>query len=123
MAVAFSPYGKRLASGTSGFKIWDAQTGKELLSSVSSDRIFALAFNSDGKRLASTSSDGTVKLWDAQGGQELLTFEHTGDRGISPDRGHESHNVAFSADGHRLASVLWDGTVRIWDATPPPEKP
>jgi WD40 repeat protein len=29
----------------------------------------------------------------------------------------------FSPDGHCLASILWDGTVKIWDATPLPEKP
>jgi WD40 repeat protein len=123
-AVAFSPDGKRLASGSSGFKIWDAETGEELLSSRTTSRINALTFSPDGKRLASTSNDGTVTVWDAHSGHETLTFEHTGDRWYSPGSvTQQSHNVAFSADGNRLASILWDGTVRIWDATPLPEKP
>ncbi len=123
-AFAFSPDGKRLASGSSGFKIWDAENGRELLSSRTDSRIKALTFSPDGNRLASTSDDGTATLWDAHSGHQTLTFEYAADRGYSGSSGtQQSHNVAFSADGHRLASVLWDGTVRIWDATPLPEKP
>ena len=31
--------------------------------------------------------------------------------------------LALSTYGYRLARVVWDGTVRIYDATPLPEKP
>jgi len=73
-----------------------------------------VTFSPDGKRLASTSRDNSVKVWDAQTGQELLTVE-----------GHSEYwnGVAFSPDGHRLASGAAGGAVKIWDATPLPEKP
>ena len=71
----------------------------------------SVAFSPDGKRLASTSMDRTVKVWAANSGQDALTFE-----------GHTNGccDVAFSPDGKWLASSSWDETVKyavkIWDA-------
>jgi WD40 repeat protein len=64
-----------------------------------------VALSPDGKRLASCSSDGTVKVWDTQSGQAVLTL-----------KGHNSsvQSVAFSPDGKRLASGSWDQTVKVW---------
>jgi len=56
-------------------------------------------------------SMGEVKVWDAQTGQELISFKGAG------------RDVAFSPDGHRLAGVMSDSRLIIWDATPLPEKP
>ena len=92
--------------------VWDAQTGQEIRTFKGHGLdVRSVAFSPDGKRLASVSSDDTVKVWDAQTGQELLTFQGGGE------------SVAFSPDGHRLASSGPDGTVKIYDATPLPAKP
>ena len=68
-----------------------------------------MAFSPDGKRLASSSTDRTVKVWDSTTGQETLTLKGHTDAVIS---------VAFSVDGKRLASASDDGTVKLWDAQP-----
>jgi WD40 repeat protein len=60
-------------------KIWDAQTGKELLFLKGhTGPVVSVAFGPKGKRLASTDW-GDTKVWDAQTGQELLSIKGSGE--------------------------------------------
>ena len=84
--------------------------------------VTSVAFSPDGHTLASGDSVGTIQLWDlAQPahprplGQPLTSAPGAGQVG-SPD---SVNSVAFSPDGHTLASGDSEGTIQLWDVTDP----
>ena len=111
LALAFSPNGTKLASGSKDktVRLWDTFTNDELATlRKHTDSIKALAFSPDGKMLASGSADKTVQIWDTATGTHLATFdEHI--KGITA--------LTFSPDGRTLASGSMDGTIRFWNTT------
>lgn len=64
--IAFSADGKRFFSITSDLiKIWDLTTGREVMSLRGHNGlVMSLAYLGNSQRLASGSTDGTVKIWD-----------------------------------------------------------
>jgi WD40 repeat protein len=68
--------------------------------------VTGVSYSPDGRHVASSAADQTVRVWGTASGEELLCL-----------RGHESRvtAVCYSPDGKRLATSSWDGTVRVWD--------
>lgn len=113
-ALAFSPDGKLLATGSgdpsrSGeIKIWESATGRLVrdIDRPHKDAVISLAFSADGTQLASGAADHAVRLWEAASGRQLRNLE-----------AHSNHvlAVAFRHDGRRLATAGADNAIRTWN--------
>jgi serine/threonine protein kinase/WD40 repeat protein len=85
-------------------KVWDAASGKELLTADSGNIVSGLAVSPQGARVAWVTG-GRMRVWDAASGKQLLDV---------PEPWFMSLFPSFSADGSRLA---WAGEqrVHVWD--------
>jgi len=94
---------------------------RELRGHTSSVR--CCAWSPDGKWLASSSADGTVRVWDASTGREVAKLEEPGNRTLGasfsldplPPQVGDVNSCAWSPDGTRIAASSWDHTVRVWN--------
>ena len=117
-SVAYSSDGELLVtSGTGGGAVvWEAATGRRVLAlSGHEGPVVAVAVHPQGTHIATASADGTAALW------PLARLLDDGERESTAPTitftGHLSEvvDVAFSADGARLATASRDRTARVWD--------
>jgi eukaryotic-like serine/threonine-protein kinase len=108
--ASFSPDGSRIVTGGLVGRVWDAQTGAELLLlRGNAEKVLCAAYSPDGSRIVTGGGRDTVKLWDATTGAEVFTL-----------KGHKSRilTVSFSSDGSRILTASEDGIVKVWDCSP-----
>src|SRR5690606_1226622 len=92
-------------SGDYTIKLWDLDTGREMLRfSGHSGTVYALALSGDGRQLLSGSLDGSARLWDVATGDQEGLF----DPGTGP-----TYAVAVAGDGVALTGGI-DRAIRRW---------
>jgi WD40 repeat protein len=106
-------------------RIWDASTGRELLTLRGhTGPVGSVVWSPDGSTLATAGADHTGRVWEASTGREILT-----PRDIQgPVNLLRSSflrmlvSIAWSPDGTKLATA-GDQTARVWDARDEHELP
>lgn len=109
--VAFFADGTRFITSSGNLiRVWDANTGAEVLSPLAGHTadVNSSVVSTDGLRIVSGSDDHTVRLWDATTGEALQSL--TGHSGAVL-------TVAICSVGTRIASGSVDKTVQIWTTT------
>ena len=111
-AVAFSPDGKFLATGSNNtdnsIRIWNCETGKPVGAYYGhSDKVVSVAFSKDGKRLLTGSHDKTARIWNVD--------ESESKRMSRTFRGHSSWvlSAAYSPDETQIVTTGYDGTAVV----------
>jgi WD40 repeat protein/DNA-binding SARP family transcriptional activator len=104
--VAFSPDGTRLATAGATIAVWNARTGRRLLS-LGRGPFKDVAFSADGSRLAGGGADGVATVWDARTGRRLESLP-------SPVRGTGIYALAFDPAGTTLAADDGVGDLWLW---------
>jgi len=109
MAVAMTPDGRRLVSGSGDnmIRVWDVSTGACLRRLKGhEDRPATIAISASGELAVSGGQDHTVRVWDLNKGVCLSVL-----------KGHtdEIQTIALSDDCRWAISGGSDETVRVWD--------
>ena len=110
-SIDFSADGRTLAIGTYGgcvalVRLSDGAVRN--LNSCPAAPIYAVDFDTDGRRVVSAGADGFTRIWNIAGGHPVELAQGGKELGVLA--------ASFSPDDARVATTNLSGRVRLWDA-------
>jgi WD40 repeat protein/tetratricopeptide (TPR) repeat protein len=122
--IVFNATGGVLASSTgSVIALSDPVTRRFNGVLAHTNRVTSIAFNGQGRQLASVGLDGTLRVWEvATKTERLQLWEESALQGQSKREQTEGalskngwfQSVSFSRDGRHLITTSLDGTAKVW---------
>ncbi|KAG0655042.1 hypothetical protein C6P45_003162 [Maudiozyma exigua] len=107
--VKFHPTDKYIASASfdSIWRLWDANTGQELLLQEGhSKEVYSIDFQQDGSLLCSGGLDNVGLVWDIRSGKSIMSLNgHT----------RPLYSVTWCPNAYEVATGGGDGLINIWD--------
>uniref|UniRef100_A0A6I8PFR7 Uncharacterized protein n=1 Tax=Ornithorhynchus anatinus TaxID=9258 RepID=A0A6I8PFR7_ORNAN len=112
LSCRISPDGKYVVSGLdveNAICVTEAESGINIkyVRDHHKRPVTGCCFDPDSQRVASVSSDRTIKIWDITARTTLLTIQEAHSNIIS--------DCCFTFSGHFLCTASWDKTLKIWD--------
>jgi WD40 repeat protein len=110
---ALSADGRRIAlldSARRNLSLWNGDLTEELGQLPMPADTDSVSLSPDGRRIATTAADTTVRIWDAQRRQLVLTLT---------DDDRHAGSAVFTPDG-RLIAARSSGGLTIWETNKPP---
>jgi WD40 repeat protein/serine/threonine protein kinase len=103
----FSPDGQRVlrSSADHTVRIWDANTGTELLRLKHETNVQWCEFSADGRKAIKRTSEGDLRVWDAFTGRPFSPLL----------KAEPSERQQLSPDGERVLRLTSDATATVWD--------
>jgi WD40 repeat protein len=103
--AGFSPDGRLVVvAAKGGLQLWQARTGKHMQTLAETAQHFA--FSPDGKMLATTGKEGSVRLWETATWKVIRRWE---------EPAGPIWSLTFSPDGRTLALGTNGSTLLLWD--------
>ncbi|MBV9865010.1 MAG: hypothetical protein JO316_06645 [Abitibacteriaceae bacterium] len=123
-ALAFSPDGQSLASGSGDFMVNLYNREGEVQQTLLGHEglVTCVAFSPDGRLLASASDDGTIKVWNSASGELLLTLAILRPLTLTPQEQDSTAWIAYTPDGYYNGAadvahyIQWGVDNRLWPA-------
>lgn len=126
--AAFSPDGKRIATGRKAYEdendqrkgslaIHDAPSGRRLVFVELNQLASAVAWSKDGRHVAVGTGTGTRENWNKGGPGAVRVVDSVRGEQIGPVLAHPRtvRSVAFHPDGKRLLTGSQDSKARLWN--------